>query len=374
LQLDGGLVGYGAQKMRQSLSESLERIRALPGVESASLAATIPFGDLTLSEGVQQAGAPIPPPRDAASPALGQAISANYNVVGNDYFRTLGVELLQGRDFSRSECENTNGAKVSILTTALAQKLWPGENPLGKRVQLTGQGAPGGGVGRVLGSGAQPNVTMEVVGVVPSWKPHLIDPTDGAGIFVPFAQDSRVEVLLHVRPLPAVNADSLLQHVRAELQHVDALLPVLSAKSLRSHLSTSLEIWAMRSGATLFGTFGGSALLLAEVGVYGVMAYSVARRTRELGIRLALGAGRTSVLSLILREGAKLAAIGVLLGLVLAFVLAKAMAGFLFEVQVLDPVIFVGATAFLVFAALLACYVPARRAANVDPMTILRQQ
>ena len=374
LQLDGGLAGYGAAKMRQSLSESLERIRALPGVESASLAVTIPFGDLTLSEGVQRAGEPIPPPRDATSPALGQAISANYNVVGNDYFRTLGVNLLQGRDFSRTECENTNGAKVAILSTALAQKLWPGENPVGKRVQLTGLGAPGGGVGRSLASGAQPNVAMEIVGVVPSWKPHLVDPTDGAGIFVPFAQDSRTEVVLHVRPLPTANADSLLQIVRLELQRSDSTLPIISAKSLRSHLSASLEIWTMRSGATLFGTFGGSALLLAVIGVYGVMAYTVARRTRELGIRMALGAGRTSVLGLILGEGAKVAAIGVLLGLLLAFGLAKAMAGFLFEVQVFDPLIVLGATVFLALAAMLACYVPARRASNVDPMTILRQQ
>ena len=372
--LDGGLVGYGAQKMRQSLSELLERIRALPGVESASIAATIPFGDLTLSEGVQRAGAAIPPPRDATSPALGQAIGANYNVVGNDYFRTLGVGLLRGRDFSRSEVENTNAARVAILSTALAQKLWPGENPLGKRVQLTGLGAPGGGVGRSFNSDARPAVAMEVVGLVPSWRPHLIDPTDGAGIFVPFAQDPRAEALLHVRALPTANADPLLQRVRGEIQRFDAALPIVSVKSLRSHLSGSLEVWTVRSGATLIGTFGGAALLLALVGVYGVMACSVARRTRELGIRMALGADRASVLGLILREGAKPAALGMLLGLPLALALAREMAGFLFEVQALDPLIFFAAPAFLGCAALAACYLPARRAANVDPMIVLREQ
>jgi predicted permease len=374
LQIDGGLVGYGPQKMRQSLSELLARIRALPGVESASLAATIPFGDLTLSEGVQRAGASIPPPRDATSPALGQAVGANYNVVGNDYFRTLGVTLLQGRDFSPAECESTNGARVAILSTMLAQKLWRGENPLGKRVQLTGLGAPGGGVGRSLASGARPDVTMEVVGIVPSWRPHLVDPTDGAGIFLPFAQDPRAEVLLHVRPLPTVPADPLLGIVRGEIQRLDAALPIISAKSLRSHLSGSLEIWTVRSGATLIGAFGGSALLLAVVGVYGVMACSVARRTREVAIRMALGADRAGVLGLILREGARPAVIGMVLGLPLAFALAKAMTGFLFEVQALDPLIFVAAPAFLVFAALLACYVPARRAANLDPMEALRYE
>jgi predicted permease len=374
LQLDGGLVGYGAQKMRLSVSEMLERIRALPGVESASLAATIPFGDLTLSEGVQRAGASIPAPRDATSPALGQAIGANYNVVGNDYFRTLGVTLLQGRDFSRAECEDTNGASVAILNTALAQKLWPAENPLGKRVQLTGLGAPGGGVGRSFASGARPDVAMEVVGLVPSWKPHLNDPTDGAGIFVPFAQDPRLEVLLHVRPSPAANADSLLQTVRAEAQRSHPRLPVLSAKSLRSHLSSCFEISLMHSGATLFSSFGAAALLLSVVGVYGAMAYSVARRRRELGIRMALGAGGASVIGLILGEGVKLAAIGLLVGLLLALLLAKAMAGFLFEVRALDPLIFVAAPAFLASAVLLASYVPARRAAKTDPMIVLRHE
>jgi len=374
MQLDGGLVGYSVQKMRQVLLELLDRVRALPGVESASLATTIPFGDLTLSEGVQRVGSPIPPPRDATSPALGQAIGANYNVIGNDYFRTLGVTLIQGRDFSRTECENTNGAGVAIISVALAQKLWPDENPIGKRVQLTGLGAPGGGVGRSLGSGARAEKTMEVVGIVPSWKPHLIDPNDGSGIFVPLAQDPRVEVLLHVRPLPTANTDTLLQTVRAELGRFDSNLPILSVKSLRSHLSNCPEIWIMRTGAVLFGTFGGAALLLSVVGVYGVMAYAVARRTRELGIRMALGADRAKVLGLILGEGSKLAALGVLLGLLLAFAVAKAMARFLFELQALDPLIFFAAPVFLAFAALLACYVPARRAAKTDPMVVLRHQ
>ncbi len=373
LQLDGGLVGYSVQKMRQILPELLERVRALPGVESASLATTIPFGELTLSEGVQRAGSTIPPPRDATSPALGQAIGANYNVVDNDYFRTLGVTLLQGRDFSRAECKNTNGARVAIISVALAQKLWPDENPVGKRVQLTGLGAPGGGVGRSLGSGARPEA-MEIVGIIPSWKPHLIDPTEGSAVFVPFSQDPRAEVLLHVRPLPAAHTDSLVQTVREEVRRFDSNLPILSVKSLRSHLRSSLEIWTMRTGSVLFGTFGGAALLLSVVGVYGVMAYAVARRTRELGIRIALGADRAKVLGLILGDGAKLTGLGVLLGLFLAFAVAKAMGGFLFELQALDPLIFLATPVFLAFAALLACYVPARRAAKTDPLVVLRHQ
>jgi putative ABC transport system permease protein len=374
LQLDGGLVGYSGQKMRQSVPELLQHIRALPGVESASVAVTIPFGDLTLSEGVQQAGAPIPPPRDAASPALGAAVGANYNVIGDNYFRTLGIPLLQGGAFSAAECNSTNAARVAIVSVALAQKLWPGESPLGKRIQLTGLGAAGGGFGRSLASGTRSEGTMEVVGIVPSWRPHLVDPTEGAAIFVPFAQDPRIELLLHVRPISVVKSDALLRTVRAELLRFDPILPVLSAKSLRSHFSTSPEIWMMRSGAMLFGALACSALLLSLIGVYGAMGYYVARRMREMGIRMALGADRGSVLSLILSVGAKLAISGMLVGVLLALALAKAMAGLLFEIKPLDPVIFSIAPVLLVFSALLACYVPARRAANLDPMMVLRQQ
>ncbi|MGO8697065.1 MAG: ABC transporter permease [Limisphaerales bacterium] len=372
VETDGGLVDYGAQKMRQSVSELLERIRTLPGVQSASVAATIPFGNLTLGEGVQRAGSPIPAPLDAVSPALGQVIGADYNVIGNDYFRTLGVALLQGRDFSRAECDNTNEPKVAVLSAALAQKLWPGESPLGRRVQLTRSGAPSGGVGRVLGSGARSGETMEVVGIVPSGKAHLVDPNEGAAIFVPFAQDPRLEVLLHVQPSPGGNADALLQTTLAEIHRFDPNLPVLSAKSLRAHVRSSLEISIMRSGATLFATLGAAALLLSVLGVYGVMAYSVARRTRELGIRMALGADRASVLRLFLSEGVKLAALGLLIGSVLGLALAKSMAGFLFETKAFDPLIFFTAQLFLASAVVLACYVPARRAARTDPLEALR--
>ena len=374
VETDGGLVGFGTQKMRQSVSELLERIRTLPGVQSASVAATIPFGNLTLGEGVQLAGSLIPAPLDALSPALGQAVGANYNVIGNDYFRTLGIALLQGRDFSRAECDNTNEPKVAILSTALAQKLWPGESALGKRLQLTGAGAPEGGVGRVLGSGARPGETMEVVGIVPSGKAHLVDANEGAAVFVPFAQDPRLEVLLHVQPSPGANADSLLQTTLAEIHRFDPSLPVLSAKSLRSHARSSLEISIMRNGATLFATLGAAALLLSVLGVYGVMAYSVARRTRELGIRMALGADRASVVRLFLSDGVKLAALGLLIGSALGLALAKAMTGFLFATKALDPLVFGTAQLFLALAVMLASYVPARRAARSDPMIVLRHE
>jgi ABC-type antimicrobial peptide transport system permease subunit len=281
---------------------------------------------------------------------------------------------LQGREFSPGEFSNTNQAKVAILSQSLARKLWPGENPLGKRVQLTGLGASGGGVGRSLASGAESGAAMEVVGIVPSSRPHLVDPTEGAAIFVPFAQDPRGEVLLHVRPMPTAKFQSLLGSVRAELSRFDPLLPVLAAKSLRSHFRTSPEVWMMRSGAVLFGTLAGSALVLCLIGLYGVMNYYVARRTRDLGIRMALGADLKRVLSLILLEGVKLAAGGMLAGLFLAYVVAKATASLLFGIQALDGPVFLTAPLLSFLTALLACYLPAHRAANLDPIVALRHE
>jgi len=166
----------------------------------------------------------------------------------------------------------------------------------------------------------------------------------------------------------------VLRAVRGEVRRIDPALPVLAAKTLRYHVATNIEVWVIRAGAWLFAVLGAVAVLLAVVGVYGVKAYTVARRTREIGIRMALGATRQNVLGLILRDGAKLTLAGLALGLVIAAFAAKAMSGFLFEVQPFDPLIFVVAPLLLTIPALFACWLPARRAAKVDPMEALRYE
>jgi putative ABC transport system permease protein len=166
----------------------------------------------------------------------------------------------------------------------------------------------------------------------------------------------------------------MLESVRREIRAFDAALPVLALKTMRQHLEGSADMWITRTAATLFSIFAGVALLLAMIGLYGIRSYTVARRTREIGIRMALGASGGETLRLVVREGAVLTAVGAAAGLSLSFLLGKVLAGMLYEVSGSDPVVFLAATAVLSAVSLVACYVPARRAAGVDPMIALRYE
>ncbi len=358
LQLDAGLLGRPEASVRQLYGEVLERVRGLTGVDSATLAASVPLGELSLGEGVQRAGSPLPPPVDAATPEEGRSIGARFNVIASDYFRTLGIALQRGREFEPREFSATNLPLVAIVNTVLAEKLWPGEDALGRRLQF-GNGQP-----------------VEVVGVVTPFRGELAEETPSPMVFVPYAQvrDNWSAMHLHVRALPPADPEALMRTVREEVRQLDPALPVLAVKSLRQHMETNILVWLIRAGAGLFAALGAVAMLLAVVGVYGVKAYSVARRTREIGIRMALGASRDQVLGLILREGVRLTVVGLGLGLLLAAAAAKAMSGFLFEVQPFDPLVFATAPLLLTFSTLLACWLPARRASRVDPMVALRTE
>ena len=211
-----------------------------------------------------------------------------------------------------------------------------------------------------------------MVGVVPPFRDELARRDSHPMVFMPFGQHYFAEMYLHVRALPAANVDALIREVREEVRRLDPTLPMLAAKSLRFHLETSIGAWLLRMGAVLFATFGAVALLLSLIGVYGVNAYMVARRTREIGIRMALGADRPAVLRLFMREGVILTGAGLALGLILACLVARLMRGILFEVSPFDPLVFGTASALLACAALIACWLPARRATKVDPMEALR--
>jgi len=376
VQMDARMAGYAETRTRQVYGEVLERVRGLAGVESATLAATVPLGDRSFGDGVQRAGSPLPPPVNAATPAEGQSFGANYNVIASDYFRTLGISMQRGREFAIGESSSTNLPRVAIINTSLAEKLWPGEDPLGQRLQFTSQGHTGEGPGTFLGSGQQSGQTIEVVGVVAPIRANLNDHTPSPMVFVPYGQarDYWSAMNLHVRVRPTADEAGVMRAVREEVRRIDRGLPVLSAKTLRYHVATNVQVWVIRAGAWLFASLGLVAVLLAGIGVYGVKAYAVARRTREIGIRMALGASQEAVLRQILREGATLTLAGLGVGLLLAAATARAMSGFLFEVQPFDPLVFVGAPLLLAVPALLACWLPARRAARVDPMEALRNE
>ena len=193
-------------------------------------------------------------------------------------------------------------------------------------------------------------------------------------VYVPFGRNYRGGMNLHVRidsGAPAIEA-AMLGTLRREIRAVDATVPIVSVQTLRQHRDTSIVLWVINSGARLFSVFGGVALLLAVIGVYGVKSYVVSRRTREIGIRMALGATPNGVLWLVMREGLILTLSGIGIGLLLSWAVAKGLSGLLYEVSALDPVVFAAAPLTLMAAALLASYVPARRATHVRPMTALR--
>jgi hypothetical protein len=291
-------------------------------------------------------------------------VGAQYVIVGADYFRALGLKVLRGRDFDAGEESSAEASRSVLVDEPLARQLWPGGEPVGQQIQLVGQ----------PGEAAPP--PMDVVGVVPGLRHDLFDRSPVPHVYVPFGSHYQSGMNIHVRMAGnGVGAEAaLLATVREQLRAVDARLPILAATTLRGHRDDSLPLWLVRTGARLFSLFGVVALFLAVVGVYGLKAYVVARRTREIGIRMALGATGGNVLRLILREGLALTGVGLVLGSVLALLSGKVVSSMLYQVSATDPVVFVAAPVLLLAAALLAAYVPARKATQVAPVTALRYE
>ena len=218
--------------------------------------------------------------------------------------------------------------------------------------------------------------SIEIVGIVPVVRTSLFSDQPGTAIYVPYAQGFQSTVNFHIRTTANTPAAALavIESVRREIRAAAPGVPVFNIRPFSRHIEASFDLWATRLGATLFSVFGGLALVLAVVGLYGVKAYTVARRTREIGIRLALGAEPGTVQTMILREGLMMTLTGAVLGLLLALGLGKLCASLLYQVSPVDPVAFTLAPAVLFVTAMAACYLPARRATRVSPMTALRSQ
>ncbi len=386
VEADASLGGYDETRGLQLYRNSVEKLAAIPGVQTGSIASTVPFGFVTLGRPVQRAG--LRPAKDAkhATAAEGLAYDARYNSIGADYFPTLGLRVLRGRAFTAAECEQPGAPNVAVIDEALAKLLWPEGDALGQRIQYANPDAvraPGGaaGGGAVTASesiAAKPSdtETIEIVGIVPTIRTSLFSKNKGKAIYVPFAQGYQSTVQFHVRPAnPAPgSAAALLDAVRREIRAAAPGLPVFKIRTFRQHLDASADLWITRIGALLFALFGGLALLLAVVGLYGVKAYSVTRRTREIGIRMALGAEPGTVQRMILREGLVMTVTGAVLGLLLAFGLGRLCAGMLYDVSPMDPLAFTLAPAVLFVTAMVACWLPARKATRVSPLQALRSE
>ncbi|MEJ7812522.1 MAG: ABC transporter permease [Gemmatimonadaceae bacterium] len=343
LSLDLRPYGYTDSTGTPFYRELLGRVRALPGVRSASLDADAPLAGSRSSTRIQVEGVDAPPGEES--------FSINTNTVASDYFRTLGIPLIAGRGFTDRDDAAAPG--VAIVNEVMARRFWPGASAIGKRIRL-GARSP----------------WLEVVGVVRDGRHYSVREDPVPMFFLPFLQayEARMQAVVRTTGDPA----ALTPAVRQVVRELNANLAITSVRTLDALYGRSVQRY--RVNATLVGALGALALALAAVGLYGVIAFVVAQRTREIGIRMALGAGGGHVVRQVVRGGMRLAVLGVAIGAVGALAATRVVTRFLFGVTPTDPAAYLLAASTLLVAALLATYLPARRAARVDPLVALRAE
>jgi predicted permease len=374
VEVDASLSGFDRKRAQDLYRTVGEKFAALPGVEHAGISATVPFGISFVRRTVLRAGLSPAPENKPATAAEGRTFSPHWNSVGADYFAAAGLPLLRGRTFTTSEVTQPGGPAVAIIDEVLAKKLWPDGDALGQRIQFpVRENAPAENA--EVGSGeirrGQP---IEIIGIVPAIRNRLFEREPAGALYLPFARGFQNDVFFFVKLASTGSEAATADLLRRTVQSVDPLLPVLETRTFEKHMDGNPQLWIVRAGAALFSIFGALALGLAVVGVYGVKAYSVARRTREIGIRMALGAEGKTVQWMILREGFAMVAAGLAIGLLLAFGTAKIVSSILFQVSSTDPFAFTIAPVVLMSAALLATWLPARRATKISPMAALRTE
>ena len=360
-ELDFTLVKKEPVDARRLINTIVERTRELPGVKNVGVGTMLPYGNFTTSRRIMSTRATLS--TDPKAPDVGA--SALFTATLPGYFDAIGVKVLRGRDFTQAECETRDGRRIAIIDEIIAKKLFPNEDPIGQHVRFT-----------VPPTDGSPN-DMEVVGLVNTHRHDVQEEVATTGrLFVPFAQGYSGNVFLHVRfnTQDRQAVAGMIPTMRSSLRAIDPDLPIIAIVPWVDLMEKSVGLWVVRLGATLFGAFGLIALLLAVVGVYGVKAYAVACRTREIGIRMALGAHRSDVFALIMRQGALQTGLAVAVGLLLSLAAGRVLAQILYQVSPSDPFALVTSSVLLAAAALLACFLPARRATQVNPMMALRTE
>jgi putative ABC transport system permease protein len=329
----------------ETLSAILERVRTVPSVQSASVVNSLPIAG-GVSTDFSIVGRP--PVKSGDEP------DAHIRMIDPAYFRTMQIPLLRGREFS--ERDSATAPKVMLINQTMADKFWPGQDPVGSRVTMLDWGPP---------------LTGEVVGVVGDVKPGGPQEPAGFTIYWPYPQFPSVFNYLVVR---TANADpmSILGGIKAQVHAVNADLPVSQVRTMEQVLGESVA--QRKFSLVLIGVFAGISVLLAAIGIAGVMGFLVAQRTQEMGIRIALGAQRRDVFGLVLGQGVRMISLGLLIGLAGAFGLTRLLSGMLYGVSPGDPLTLAAVSVFLISIALVACWIPARSATRVDPMIALRYE
>ena len=346
VSVDLGLAGYSEARARQFYPQVLERVQASAGVRSACWASTAPLSGSHIADDIIL--------EDSAL-GRGQRINADLNWVSPGFFSTLGIPVLAGRDFTSQDREGA--PRVAVVSASTARRFWPGKNPLGQRFWMHSRGNQPG---------------LEVVGVVRdgkfynSWQKSYSTPF----FFLPFGQAFQSQGTLLVRG--ETGMECLGASIRREVQAVDPNLPVFDITTFQQQFREGFVL--QRLGAATVGAFGALALALAAVGLLGLVSFSVGQRTHEIGVRMALGAQRQDVITLVLREGLALAAAGVAIGLAGTLGLTRFLTSLLYGVKPSDPLTITLAMLTLAGVVLLACYIPARRASKVDPTVALRYE
>ena len=371
--VDLTLAGRSRAQTMQFYERMLGRVRELPGVASASAGSIMPFGEFTESHAVQRAGAPIRRGGSTSSMTIGGGDEAAAEIepglvdavatsIASDYFRTLGIAVTRGREFTAAEELAASEARVAIIDEPLAEALFGRGDPVGELVQYSlRDGEP---------------VVLRVVGVAGPVRHQLLERRARPHLYTPLGQDFRASVFLHVRTeAPSAQAEAaMLPEIRRALVALDPAVPILTLETRPMYRDRNFVLWLLRAGANTFLAFGLMALFMAAIGVYGVKSYLVARRTREIGVRIALGATPRRIVRLVLRDGAVLAACGIAAGLVLSAMAGGLIRGLLVGDGRVDAPVVVAASLVLVAAVLAASVIPAWRAARIAPTRALRSE
>jgi putative ABC transport system permease protein len=333
---------YSTPEKASSFFQELEgRVQGLPGVESVGLVTELPLsGQLNDMPFTVEGRPPV---------TIDQAFDADFRRVNQHYLSTLRIPLLRGRSFTEQEVRQ--GAKVLLISELLASQVFPNEDPLGKRL--------------IMVMGPQP---WEIIGIVGDIRDRALEAQPFPAMYMPTYATGRTNLVIRTQGDPT----SITAAVRKEVQALDPDQPVADVKTMEQWVETAVA--APRYRTLLLGLFALVALVLASTGIYGVMSYSVAQRTHEIGVRMALGARQLDVLKLVVRQGMGLVLIGVALGLLGAIALTRVMSTLLFGVGAKDPLTFALVATILSVVAFVACYLPARRASKVDPLVALRYE